>query len=370
VKVTLVLAGEPRRPSGGAKVQLQYANELLRQGHEVTVLFPASGVRPFDTVTLPRIVRYGLAVGRRKVRRRPQVAWYPLASGVQVRRPVILSPRSLPQADVTVFSAWQTVIGTRPVPTRAGRLAHIVYDYELWMTGSDDYRAQMAAALQVTSIARIATSGAVEQMLDEIGTGWVATIRAGLEDDSVGVDCDIRTREPVVGFPLRGNPHKGMQEMADAARVVHRARPDARLVCFGDAQDIALPDYVVRRGSLSVEELRSFYNGCRIFVLPSRFEGWGLPGAEAMACGCALVTTANGGTEDFAISGVTALVVPPQDPFALASAVLRLLDDDELRCKLARAGVTATSDMSVGDSGRSLADALTAVRVADAISGG
>ena len=57
-----------------------------------------------------------------------------------------------------------------------------------------------------------------------------------------------------------------------------------------------------------------------------------------MACGCALVTTDNGGSRDYAVDGETALVVPPGDAAGLAAAAERLLRDDAARARLAGAG--------------------------------
>jgi glycosyltransferase involved in cell wall biosynthesis len=84
--------------------------------------------------------------------------------------------------------------------------------------------------------------------------------------------------------------------------------------------------------------LRAFYNKVSVFMVPSHFEGWGLPACEAMACGAALVTTDNGGSQDYAIAGETALVVPPKEPRLLAAAVNRLFQDATLRNALAERG--------------------------------
>ena len=58
---------------------------------------------------------------------------------------------------------------------------------------------------------------------------------------------------------------------------------------------------------------------------------------EAMACGCALVTTANGGSDDYAHHEETALVCGP-DPAEMTDALARLAGDDPLRIRLATAG--------------------------------
>jgi glycosyltransferase involved in cell wall biosynthesis len=90
-------------------------------------------------------------------------------------------------------------------------------------------------------------------------------------------------------------------------------------------------------------DLAAFYNEVRVFLLPSRVEGLGLPALEAMACGAAVVVTDNGGSRQYAADGVNALVVPPGDAPAMQDAILLLIRDDELSTRIARAGAATAS---------------------------
>ena len=81
------------------------------------------------------------------------------------------------------------------------------------------------------------------------------------------------------------------------------------------------------------------YRTASIFVLASRFEGTPNALVEAMSCGLAIITTRSaGGALDFVIPGETGLVVPTDDPAALADALQLLMDDDQLRARLGEAG--------------------------------
>lgn len=67
-------------------------------------------------------------------------------------------------------------------------------------------------------------------------------------------------------------------------------------------------------------------------------EGCQLTPMEAMACRCAVVATNVGGVPDYAIAGQTALVVEPHDVEGMAAAIIRLLEDDDERWRIAEAG--------------------------------
>jgi glycosyltransferase involved in cell wall biosynthesis len=234
----------------------------------------------------------------------------------------------------------------------------VVYDYEFWLTATPGIQRQIEAAFLRPDVFHVASSTVVSDMLNSIGVSPRALVVPGIDTDSFRQTVDPAQRAAVIGFPLRPEAHKGTEDALEAAAIISRTRPWVRFVGFGDRWTGPLPAAVTSLGYVTERELVDFYNSLSVFVLPSRYEGWGLPAAEAMACGAAVVCADNGGSRDFAIDGETALIVPPHQPQALADAICRLLDDDNLRKRLADAGKARAQVMSLKASASMLRQAI------------
>lgn len=87
-----------------------------------------------------------------------------------------------------------------------------------------------------------------------------------------------------------------------------------------------------------VSDIRQTLQAADIFVLPSRWEGWPLALAEAMAAGLPCIGADAPGIRDIIQQGQTGLLAPAEDPAALEEAIVRLANDADLRLRLAAAG--------------------------------
>ena len=143
-------------------------------------------------------------------------------------------------------------------------------------------------------------------------------------------------------------PMKGLVPLLEATAKVRTER-DAELMIIGKPRAesrvgetikrLGLEDAVTFVSGVSDQRIVELYNEAEVVVVPSLYEGFSLPAIEAMACGRPLVATTGGalpevvGTHD-----ETGLLVPPNDPGALAVAIGEALDDPELRARLGAAG--------------------------------
>lgn len=155
---------------------------------------------------------------------------------------------------------------------------------------------------------------------------------------------------PVVLFPARMIWHKGVQEFVDAARIVNRNQQDARFVMVGEtdadnpagvsAEELAQwEDEGVIEWWGYQESMPDVFAQSHIVCLPSKYRE-GVPKVliEAASCGRPIVTTDMPGCREIVQDGENGILVSPDDGRAVADAVIRLLEDAELRAKMGDQG--------------------------------
>lgn len=168
--------------------------------------------------------------------------------------------------------------------------------------------------------------------------------------DPGNVPGDVLARAPATGVRVLCvaglSWAKGVDVLIRALALCAESRPELRLIGNGPARDelTKLADTLgvgarmtflgaAGRGTV-FDELRA----ADYVVLPSRKEAFGLAALEAMACGRAVIASRVGGLSEVIADGETGLLVPPDDPPALARAMDRLAADADLRRRLGNAG--------------------------------
>jgi glycosyltransferase involved in cell wall biosynthesis len=147
--------------------------------------------------------------------------------------------------------------------------------------------------------------------------------------------------ERILLYVGRLAPEKRLGFLEEAWRRIRHQAPDAVLVLVGDGParrelEAKAHPGVRLTGYLTGEALARAYAAADVFVFPSDTETFGNVVAEAMSSGVPVVAVHAGGVTDLVRDGETGLVVPPNDPAALAAALLRLLSDDALRTALGK----------------------------------
>ena len=328
------------------------AEEQARRGHEVTVLVTNTGR---DTVLEERngvrVIKAGrlahisstpisLSFPWHLARLRPDIAHlhFPYPPGEVSNWLLGRSRRTVIRyhSDVIRQQRWLRLY--RPVMWRVLRAA------DRLIASSPNY---------------VATSAYLSRLADkcEVIPLGIDLERFGCVDDDLVTDIRQRYGAPLVLFVGRLRYYKGLQYLIRAM-----PRIPARLLIVGigpmqdeweaEAQRLGLGEKVVFLGEVSDDLLPALYHAAEVFVLPAshRSEAYGLVQVEAMASGTPVVCTELGtGTSWVNRNAETGLVVPPRDPDALASAITRLLGDEEMRRTMgARAAMRARQEFALG----------------------
>ncbi len=143
--------------------------------------------------------------------------------------------------------------------------------------------------------------------------------------------------------------HKNLSSLTELAQRLERRR--IPLVVTGqvdtkvfNTKHTSLPEPARYVGRVNDGELKALYQTAACFVSPSRYEGFGLPAAEAMACGCPVVVSAIPALKE--ICGNAAVFVDPLSPGNIAQGVERLLDDPALHERLRHDGLLQAANFT------------------------
>jgi L-malate glycosyltransferase len=337
VRITFVLPSLPWAPIGGFRTVYEYANYLVSNGHDVVVVH-ARELGSLAPVVVPArgvVVRLRALAGRLKNRYgRPRVWWQHIDPRVELRYPRELAPDTIPDGDAVVATSWVTSDIVAALAPRKGRKFYLIQDFYPYQGTREAL--ERSWRLPMT---KVAISSWLADLVAEAGSEAVANPIA-VDHATFALRTPIATREARVTLMCSTGSYKALDVAIDALERVRARRPGVQAETFGALRrPAALPEWVVYRQGIPQDELVDLYNRCAVYLCSSNAEGFALPPAEALACGCAVATTDCGGNREYAEHGVTALVSRPGDAAALAQHVFALLEDRALRIQLAQAGM-------------------------------
>jgi glycosyltransferase involved in cell wall biosynthesis len=190
---------------------------------------------------------------------------------------------------------------------------------------------------------------------EKISPRKIRTIVNGIDGSRFDVSIDksalrrelgIAAEGAVIGLAVRLSDQKGITFLLRAMPAILRQHPQTTLLIAGDGDLQA--DLQAEARALGIAE-RVVFCGARkdipqilklldLYVLPSKWEGLPMVILEAMAAGCPVVATDVGGNSSAVVNGKTGVLVPAQDPEALATAVATVLGSQQTRLAYAASG--------------------------------
>lgn len=190
----------------------------------------------------------------------------------------------------------------------------------------------------------------------EIPESQIKTVYLAADPDFKNQDIEkvnetlekYKIKKPYVLSVATQEPRKNIQKLIDVFSEIQLRRPELHLVLTGKygwgpgfhaGENVIWTDYVPK------EDLMCLYSGCRVFVYPSLYEGFGLPVLEAMACGAPVITSNNSSMAEVARNA--AILVDPRSTSQLTRSIEMVIDlNMENYQKMAKASLERSRNYS------------------------
>jgi glycosyltransferase involved in cell wall biosynthesis len=334
MQITFVLPGWPRKPSGGFKVVYEYANCLSERGHNIRIVH--SLLTSHEQASIKKKIATPMILATNLLFGIPRVSWFDISPKVDISIIKDLDEKLIPEGNVIVAVGWQTAEFVVKYSSSKGRKFYLVMDFYPWLGPKERIEATWRAPFKKITISNWLYEKVFQTTKQR---NDLISIPLGIDQRRFNLTKDMNSRANRISMMYSRVSYKAPKDGISALEICKGQYPTLEVILFGPARPgNEIPSWMAFRKNVLEEDLARIYNQSKIYVCCSLAEGFAFPPAEAMACGCAVVSTNCGGIREYAEHGVNALLSPPEDPRGLAQNILRLLDDDDLRVKFAKAG--------------------------------
>ncbi len=347
--LVFILPARDEAPVGGYKIIYGYADMFAREGHDVHLVYPHIRPEALASVRNP-LLRLKLRLGflyRSRIRGQFRLGnWFAFTGPVHRHYLFTVGaglPHRYPRSAKFIATAVETAYWLSSMKDVAGRRGYyFIQDFENWKHTDgyvlDSFRMPLKKAV---------ISSWLKERVEDCGEEAVLVRNAVCPSD-FSLSTAIESRNPFeVAFLYHLDERKRTEDVLAALEKVKVAFPQLHATAFGvEPRPADLPSWYDYYQRPDKETHNRIYNQASVFIAASRLEGWGLTVCEAMQCGCAIACTDAGGFKEFCRDKESALMSPALDVDALAENVMSLLQDDELRIRLARAGEAAIQNFT------------------------
>ena len=341
MKILILLPQVARDASGGHKVILEYANKLVEYGHCVSVDY-FYGIS-FQSYHLPESIRkllvriYVKFVGSRH--------WFSLNASIKER--VISDITMLENADIVIATSIETAIELSKINRPNLKKFYFIQDFENWNYSNNEVYASYSAGMTNIVVAKW-----LKEIVDE-HSSTPSYLVSNCINIELFNDKGLKRRKHSIVFHYRSADYKGPRYALEAIRKLKDKYNNLTVdVISTEDRPEDLPEFCNFHHSISASEVAEINNRTEVFMCTTVEEGFGLPGLEAMACGCAIVSSSYRGVLEYAADGENALLSPVRDVDAMVTNIVKLFEDDELRKKIAENGIKTGKERSLEKSAK------------------
>ncbi len=349
MKITILLYTSPRVAGGGTKILYEYANYLVDHGNSVEFAYMANEI--WARYHFPEKIRRFLAL--KSVEHRPK--WFKLNDKIIKYGIFDVNDETVHDADIIIISDIRTAFPVSKLNSKKGKKIYMIQDFENWTLSDEEVYATYSLDFKHITVANF-----LSNIVDPYSTDKSLCIPNGINTNLFKITKPIEDRKKhSLAFHYRKNPAKGSKYAFEVVKILAKKYTDLEIIVVStEKKPDDLPKGCKFIHGATPQKVADINNSVSVFMCTSILEGFGLPGLEAMACGCALVTSDYTAVHEYAQDKVNALISPVKDAESMAQNIIKLFENDELRIKLAHNGAITGAKRSFEISAKKFEDAL------------
>jgi glycosyltransferase involved in cell wall biosynthesis len=332
MKINFLLPCFGTRPLGGFRIVYQYANKFADNGHKVSIIYASGRENRFLFFAMRFIVIFIKDA-------------FPLHKSIRKLYVFKLNNNTIPDADMTIATACTTAVALNSCSESKGKRIYLIQHYETWSMPSDI----LNETWRYKNMKKIVISKYLKTIGENLGVFDTIHIPNPIDCNLFRLTKNIDNRKYNVAMMYSEQEIKGSKYGLQAVEMLKKKYPDLKAVFFGvKSKNKEIPKWIDYIKNPPQEFLvNDIYNNSSIYLCSSISEGWGLPPMEAMACGAAVVTTRNGGVDDFCMDGENALICEVGKPEQIVKCIERIYLNSDLHDSLVKCGLEKVKEFSL-----------------------
>lgn len=356
MKITFVLPGYPK-PIGGYRVVYEYSNELIKLGYDVNIVHPLRLNMNLGTNIFKKIYLY-LYTFLIKLNK-PNLNWINYNKKINVILVNELKNHLMPNSDFIFATAWQTAEVIKNFKMEKGIKLYLVQDFwpfmgkkkEIIKTWNNENFTLIAVSLWLKKLCLINSRNKK-----------IFYIPNAVNHKSFYVKENFlkkKFKKFTILLMYSDGKYKNIDLALDLLKDFKSKNPDINVKIFGKKKPpknkIINYNFL---GQISDESLRKLYTKSHVLISTSKLEGGAGPVGEALACGCAVLTTEVKGSKDFIINSYNGLAIKKANKKILLNNLTKLYENEKWRNKLILNGLKHIKKFKWKKSAKKLSDLM------------